>query len=165
MFFKTEAVMDHRNLVGIAEIAAFAKVSKQAVTNWRLRYDNFPKPRQQLQSGPVWDRETAEAWVKSFKGEETHILSFINLKGGVGKTTTAVAVAEILAHERNKHVLLIDLDPQTNATVTLIKEDYWEARDNEGKTVAQLFIDKLNPNEEQKFDIETAIAQRVSSIN
>lgn len=32
------------NLVGIAEIAALSNVTKQAVTNWRLRYDSFPKP-------------------------------------------------------------------------------------------------------------------------
>ena len=53
------------NLVGIAEIAALAKVSKQAVANWRLRYDHFPKPRQQLQSGPVWDRAAPQPVVKS----------------------------------------------------------------------------------------------------
>ena len=127
-------------LVGIAEIAGIAKVSKQAVANWRLRYDHFPKPLQQLQSGPVWNREAVEAWVKGFKGEETHVLSFINLKGGVGKTTTAVAVAEMLAQEERKHVLLIDLDPQTNATVTLISEERWAEMDSDGRTVAQLFV-------------------------
>jgi len=114
--------MSTENLVGIAEVAELAKVSKQAVTNWRIRYDDFPRPVQTLQSGPVWARETVEAWVKNFQGQATHVLSFINLKGGVGKTTTAVAVAEILAQEERKQVLLVDLDPQTNATVTLISE-------------------------------------------
>ncbi|WP_322514201.1 AAA family ATPase [Rhodopseudomonas palustris] len=152
-------------LVGIAEVAEMAKVSKQAVSNWRLRYDDFPKPLQQLQSGPVWNREAVEAWVKVFKGEETHILSFINLKGGVGKTTTAVAVAEMLAQEERKHVLLIDLDPQTNATVTLISEEQWAEMDKDGRTVAQLFEDRLNPHTASKFDIEKAIAHRVSRIN
>jgi chromosome partitioning protein len=165
MFAEPRLDMDHQNLVGVAEIAAFAKVSKQAVTNWRLRYDNFPKPRQQLQSGPVWDRETAEAWVKNFKGEETHVLSFINLKGGVGKTITAVAVAEILAQEERKHVLLIDLDPQTNATVTLITEQQWAQMDREGRTIAQLFADRLNPQDAPVFDIERSLARRVSTIN
>jgi chromosome partitioning protein len=153
------------NLLGLAEIADLAGVTKQAVSNWRMRYDHFPRPIQDLQSGPVWDREKVEAWVKSFKGEETHVLSFINLKGGVGKTTTAVAVAEMLAQEERKHVLLIDLDPQTNATVTLISEEQWAEMDNNGQTIAQLFEDRLNPHNEPRFDIETAIARRVSTIN
>jgi chromosome partitioning protein len=152
-------------LLGIAEIADLAKVTKQAVSNWRMRYDHFPRPFQNLQSGPVWEREKVEAWVKNFKGEETHVLSFINLKGGVGKTTTAVAVAEMLAQEERKHVLLIDLDPQTNATVTLISEDQWAEMDASGRTIAQLFEDRLNPQNAPKFDIEKAIARRVSTIN
>ena len=157
--------MTTHNLLGIAEIADLAGVSKQAVSNWRMRYDHFPRPIQNLQSGPVWEREKIEAWVKSFKGEETHVLSFINLKGGVGKTTTAVAVAEMLAQDERKHVLLIDLDPQTNATVTLISEDQWAEMDKDGRTIAQLFEDRLNPHNPPKFDIEKAIARRVSTIN
>jgi chromosome partitioning protein len=152
-------------MVGIAEIAALAKVSKQAVTNWRFRYESFPKPLQTLKSGPVWSREKAETWIQSFKGEETHVLSFINLKGGVGKTTTAVAVAEFLAQEERKHVLLVDLDPQTNATVSVISEDRWAEMDADGRTVAQLFRDRLNPHEQPRFHIENAIARGVSTIN
>ncbi len=153
------------DLLGIAEIAEMAGVTKQAVSNWRVRYDNFPRPIQNLQSGPVWDREKVSDWVKGFKGEETHVLSFINLKGGVGKTTTAVAVAEMLAQDARKHVLLIDLDPQTNATVTLISEEKWAEMDREGRTIAQLFEDRINPHIAPKFDIETAIARRVSTVN
>ncbi|MBI1762162.1 MAG: AAA family ATPase [Acidobacteria bacterium] len=100
-----------------------------------------------------------------FKRKETHVLSFINLKGGVGKTTTAVAVAEMLAQEEHKHVLLIDLDPQTNATIAVIKEKQWEDLDKEGRTIAQLFEDRLKPREAPKFDIEKAIVHGVSTIN
>ena len=48
------------------------------------------------------------------------ILSFVNQKGGVGKTTSAVNVGAGLALQ-GKKVLLVDLDAQANLSVSLGK--------------------------------------------
>ncbi|MBT9150052.1 MAG: Sporulation initiation inhibitor protein Soj [candidate division WS2 bacterium] len=92
----------------------------------------------------------------------TKVISTINLKGGVGKTQMTVALAEFLAMEHNKRVLLIDLDPQTNATVSLIDENVWLTKDQNGETLLQLFKDKLEKT--SRFNINQAIVRRASNV-
>jgi chromosome partitioning protein len=46
-------------------------------------------------------------------------IAIFNVKGGVGKTTTATSIAHLMATEFDKKVLLVDLDPQSNTTSLL----------------------------------------------
>jgi chromosome partitioning protein len=90
-------------------------------------------------------------------------ISIINLKGGVGKTTLSVALAEFLAEEFGKKVLAVDIDPQTNLTVSLIPEADWAQRNRAGQTLCQLFKDKLDNT--NLFNFDTAIAKGVSNLH
>jgi chromosome partitioning protein len=90
------------------------------------------------------------------------VTSVINLKGGVGKTTITLALAHFLAVEHGKRVLVIDLDPQTNATVCLITEAEWKARDDTGRTLYQLFADQVKGS--RRFDADASIVRDVSNV-
>lgn len=54
-------------------------------------------------------------------GFDSHVIAVSNQKGGEGKTTISLYLAEALAE--NHKVLLIDWDPQANATQLFLKDD------------------------------------------
>ena len=91
----------------------------------------------------------------------TKVLSVINLKGGVGKTTLTVALAEVFAAEFGRRVLVIDLDPQTNATVMLIGDEKWRELDERQRTLPHLFQRALDGKPVDLADIILPEAEKV----
>ena len=79
----------------------------------------------------------------------TKIIALANQKGGVGKTTTAINLAAALAAD-GKRVLLVDCDPQANASSGLGVD----IRELEG-TIYECLVNGINPREAViKTDVE-----------
>ena len=91
------------------------------------------------------------------------VIATINLKGGVGKTTTTAALGEFMAAEFGQRVLLIDLDPQTNLTTMMVGEERWQELNELGRTLATLFRKAIDPDADE-FDIEKAVQRGVSPV-
>ena len=151
------------DLVGINEIAEMAGRSRQAVVNWRSRSSDFPSPVVELAAGPVFRRSHIRSWLRKRRVPMAYVFSTINLKGGVGKTTTTVALAEFMSGSMGKRVLVIDLDPQTNATIMMIGEDRWRDLNSEEHTLARLFKDALDPKN-KRFDFDSTLQKGVSNV-
>ncbi|MCH4239068.1 MAG: AAA family ATPase [Oscillospiraceae bacterium] len=150
-------------LVGIAEIAKMFDVSSAAVTNWRSRSEDFPKPVAILKSGPVFQADHVKKWYRRRNKMAATVISSINLKGGVAKTTTTVGLAQALSGAFNKHVLVIDLDPQTNATTMLIGEEKWFALNQGGYTLATLFEDAIEDS--SNFNLSKTLQKSVGNVS
>ena len=70
-------------------------------------------------------------------------LAVSNRKGGVGKSTIAVMLANAAAAWSGRRVLVMDLDTQCNASLMLVGGDRWEKASRAGHTIADYFYDRF----------------------
>ena len=88
------------------------------------------------------------------------ILACVNLKGGVGKTAIAVNFAAYCGRE-GMRTLLVDCDPQTNATFSCILGEDWAEHAKQYGTIASLLGVKSIAGEPNHNNPETVIKKGV----
>ncbi|WP_226646157.1 ParA family protein [Mesobacillus subterraneus] len=79
--------------------------------------------------------------------KEAKIISFINMKGGVGKTTLTKDLGYFLATQRNYKILFIDLDPQSNLTQSFFRKFGYHQEN---------LLDLIDPEAEDDGNLETS---------
>lgn len=94
-------------------------------------------------------------------------VSMFNNKGGVGKTTLTCNIASYFAREMNLRVLVVDCDPQCNATQLIMGEEfatdfYWN---NNGKDAVTTIRDVLAPIGDGDSHISQSVQPILSSKN
>lgn len=94
-------------------------------------------------------------------------ISMFNNKGGVGKTTLTCNIASYFAKEMDLRVMVVDCDPQCNATQLILGEEfatdfYWN---NTGSDAITTIRDVLQPIEDGDSQISTNIKPILSSRN
>lgn len=94
-------------------------------------------------------------------------ISFFNNKGGVGKTTLTCNIAAHFAIGLRKRVLLVDCDPQCNATQLVLAdketEKLYRLRDGKGKTGT--ILDAVRPLQLGDASIDSRVQPLISSTN
>jgi cellulose biosynthesis protein BcsQ len=89
-------------------------------------------------------------------------IAVANMKGGVGKTTTVVSLAEALAaDDLNASVLVVDLDPQASASLCLAGDDVLADLIEEGRTL-QDFLETRLIAQDKKQSIDDYIRHHFS---
>ncbi|MGZ6387459.1 MAG: ParA family protein [Ktedonobacteraceae bacterium] len=88
------------------------------------------------------------------------IITIINFKGGVGKTTVSIEIATSLARFYGKRTLLVDLDPQASATFYVMRQKQWMEWKSENGSTYDVFNQRW-----RSFFIRRAIVKDVIKGN
>ncbi len=93
-----------------------------------------------------------------------YVISTANMKGGVGKTTLSVNLATCLAKDYDKRTLVIDLDSQISATLSLMPPADFSKRRKGKRTLRYLIEHAIQPARQSKISIEDIILTDVCNI-
>ena len=86
-----------------------------------------------------------------------YIVSTANMKGGVGKTTLTVNLATCLAKDHGKRVLVVDLDPQISATLSLMPPTEFAKLRREQRTLKSLIHKAITNDPQYNLGVEDVI--------
>lgn len=93
------------------------------------------------------------------------VISLINMKGGVGKTTTSVNICNCLASRNKAKVLLIDIDPQFNSTQCLLDpKEYFEYLKNGNDTIVNVYDRSTRPTVSSVEGIKEVHPKKIEDI-
>ena len=94
-----------------------------------------------------------------------YVISTVNMKGGVGKTTLTVNLATCLAKYHGKRVLILDLDSQISATLSLMAPHDFAQMRKRRRTLTYLLDGVIRPNPYSKLTIRDIICPSICNLS